>query len=321
MAKLLTIFVEHPVIFLGYSLNDKYIREIITSIADIVGIENLEKLKDKFIFISRSETEVTKSTRDIQIDNKYLSITDIKLSNFLPIFEVLSSLKRKVPSKLLRCMKEEIYEFSRNSESKEKFGVIDIDNISDEEYKDIEFVIGVGIKKKFSERGYSTFENKDIFEQVLISDEKDDLTSKEYRKLLEITVPSLKRKQASMNLPFNKFLYKASLKINDLDIAKEDKKKLLEFNKKVLTDSTLQNSNSEILKKSLSEIIEDSEFKLSRKLSIITSLPQESIIIEELYNFLLSIKDTCLYGEDINNKSKFYKAVCLYDRIMYMDKI
>lgn len=319
MAKLLTIFVEHPVIFIGYSLNDKYIREIITSIADIVGVENLEKLKDKFIFISRSETEVTKSTREIQIDSKYLSITDIKLSNFMPIFEVLSSLKRKVPSKLLRYMKEEIYEFSKNGESKEKFGVIDIDEISTENYKDIEFVIGVGIKKKISKRGYSSFENTDIFEQILKKDSDDDFTQSDYKNLIEITVPSLKRKQSSMNLPFNKFLYKAELKINDLDIAEEDKQKLIEFNQKDLTDSSFQNSNSDILKKSLSEIIKSHEYSLNRKLSIITSLPTESISVDELYNYLLENKDTCLYGDEAPNKSKFYKAVCLYDRLKFME--
>lgn len=317
MAKLLTIFVEHPVIFIGYSLNDKYIRQIITSIADIVGVENLEKLKDKFIFISRSKSEITKSTREIQIDSKYLSITDIKLSNYMPIFEVLSSLKRKVPSKLLRYMKEEIYEFSKNGESKEKFGVIDIDNISDEEYKDIEFVIGVGIKKKISKKGYTSFENADIFEQILIEDYNDELTESDYKNLIEITVPSLKRKQASMNLPFNKFLYKSTLKIDDLDIADEDKQKLIEFNQKDLTDSSFQNSNSDILKKSLSEIIESHEYSLNRKLSIITSLPTESINIDELYTYLLENKVTCLYGDDALNKSKFYKAVCLYDRLKY----
>lgn len=50
IAKLLTIFIEHPVLFLGYSLNDKYIQKIISSIAKIVGKDNLDKLKDKFIF-------------------------------------------------------------------------------------------------------------------------------------------------------------------------------------------------------------------------------------------------------------------------------
>lgn len=317
MAKLLTIFVEHPVIFLGYSLTDKYIREIITSIADIVGTENLEKLKDKFIFISRTKDKIDINTRDIQIEDKFLRITNIEVFSYKSIFEVLASLKRKVPSKLLRYMKEEIYEFSQNSDSKEQFGVIDISDISDEKYKDIEFVIGIGIKKKFSELGYKSFENKDIFEQILLDDDSDDLTSNDYKNLIEITVPELKRKHINTNLPFNKFLFKSSLKIDDLNISEEDKNKLLEFNEKDLTDSSFFGSNSDLLKKSLQEIIDDNSIIMNKKLAIITSLPLNLIDIELLSNYLLEIKEECLYNNKSSDKSKFYKAVCLYDRIKF----
>lgn len=317
MAKLLTIFVEHPVIFLGYSLTDKYIREIITSIADIVGTANLEKLKDKFIFISRTKDKIDINTRDIQIEDKFLRITNIEVLSYKSIFEVLASLKRKVPSKLLRYMKEEIYEFSQNSDSKEQFGVIDISDISDDKYKDIEFVIGIGIKKKFSELGYKSFENKDIFEHILLDDEDADLSANDYKKLMEITIPELKRKNPATNLPFNKFLFKASLTIEELNISDEDKNIFLEFNKKDLSDSTLSSGNSESLKKSLKEIIEDSSINIVRKLSIITSLPIDKIDVELLYKYLLEIKEECLYNIKSANKSKFYKAVCLYDRIKF----
>ena len=317
MAKLLTIFVEHPVIFLGYSLTDKYIREIITSITDIVGTANLEKLKDKFIFISRAKDKIDINTRDIQIEDKFLRITNIEVLSYKSIFEVLASLKRKVPSKLLRYMKEEIYEFSQNSDSKEQFGVIDISDISDDKYKDIEFVIGIGIKKKFSELGYKSFENKDIFEHILLDDEDADLSANDYKKLMEITIPELKRKNPATNLPFNKFLFKASLTIEELNISDEDKNIFLEFNKKDLSDSTLSSGNSESLKKSLKEIIEDSSINIVRKLSIITSLPIDKIGVELLYKYLLEIKEECLYNIKSANKSKFYKAVCLYDRIKF----
>lgn len=309
IAKLITIFVEHPVIFLGYSLNDRYIRKIITSIMDIVGADNFVKLKDRFIFVSRNLSVTDMSTKDIDIEGKSLTITKIDIPNYLPIFEILANLKRKIPSKFLRHMKEEIYEFSKNSDSKEKFGVIDIEHISDEEYKDIEFVIGVGIKKKFSERGFTCFENADIFERILV--EEDDFTKNDYLNLLEITIPMLKRKN-NINLPFNIFLDKISKTIDDLSIDDNMKNELKEFNLKNLKDGTASKS---VTYNSVKQIIEENSLNTSRKLVEFTALERNSIDIDELKEYLLSVKKECLYGSAGHVKSKFYKAVCLYDRL------
>jgi hypothetical protein len=50
-AKLLTIFVEHPVIFLGYSLSDSDVTAVLVSIAKVLTTENLSRLRDRLIFV------------------------------------------------------------------------------------------------------------------------------------------------------------------------------------------------------------------------------------------------------------------------------
>lgn len=50
-AKLLTIFMEYPIIFIGYSISDSNIRDILSSIVKCMSNEQVEMLKNKFIFV------------------------------------------------------------------------------------------------------------------------------------------------------------------------------------------------------------------------------------------------------------------------------
>ena len=50
-AKLLTVFVEHPVIVLGYSAGDEDVARILTEVARLMTRANLPHLKGKLIFV------------------------------------------------------------------------------------------------------------------------------------------------------------------------------------------------------------------------------------------------------------------------------
>jgi len=62
-SKLLTIFMEHPIIFMGYSINDDNILSILSSIAECIPANKLDELKKRFFFIEWNNTE---SDDDIQ---------------------------------------------------------------------------------------------------------------------------------------------------------------------------------------------------------------------------------------------------------------
>lgn len=94
-AKLLTIFVEHPIIFIGYSLSDENIQQIIDSIVKCVDTKNLEKLKDRLIFVEwekNADYDMRDSTMKLP-ENKVLPIKLIKTDSFEPVLETLSTLK------------------------------------------------------------------------------------------------------------------------------------------------------------------------------------------------------------------------------------
>lgn len=53
-AKILTIFLEHPIIFLGYSISDKNIESILKAIVKCLSPSNLNKLIERLIFVERN---------------------------------------------------------------------------------------------------------------------------------------------------------------------------------------------------------------------------------------------------------------------------
>ncbi len=54
-SKLMTLFVEHPIIFIGYSLDDSNIRTLLHSISKVLNQEKLNKLSRNLIFLKRSK--------------------------------------------------------------------------------------------------------------------------------------------------------------------------------------------------------------------------------------------------------------------------
>lgn len=199
-AKLLTIFVEHPIIFLGYSLSDENIQQIIDSIVRCVDSSNLDKLKDRLIFVEwKSGQEFEMKDSSIKLpDNKVLPIKLITTDSFEPIFKTLSSLKRQIPVKVLRKLKNSVVEFVKTSNPTSKIYVQDINAITDD--SDIEYAIGVGVADQFiSSQGYKAIDGTDIIEDILHDNKKYDA-----EKLLEHTFPSLLKGNAYV--PIFKYL-------------------------------------------------------------------------------------------------------------------
>jgi len=147
-AKLLTIFVEHPVLFLGYSLSDPNIQLILTSIASILTQENISKLQDRLIFVQWDPNVSTpRMTQTVfPVESVSLPIHQITVSNYAEIFGVLSSLKERIPVSFLRKWQKQITELVRTSDPDEKTFVRDIDDAVN--LADMEIVIGVGLQQK-----------------------------------------------------------------------------------------------------------------------------------------------------------------------------
>jgi hypothetical protein len=185
-SKLITIFVEHPIVFIGYSIADENIRALLKSISLCIGPENIQKLQDNLIFVDRNESMGGPKieTSCLYFDSVEIPIRVIRTTNFSPIYTAISNLERKLPARVLRFCKERIYEIVRGTNPDKKIAVLDFDKIDDP--NSCEIVFGLGVLGQFSELGYIAITIADLFEDLVLESKKYDPD-----KLLQITFPSL----------------------------------------------------------------------------------------------------------------------------------
>lgn len=166
-AKLLTIFVEHPVIFLGYSLSDDNIREILRQIASCLTNDNIQQLQDRLIFVQHDAANKGDSfeTSVMTIGQYTVPVTIIRTNDYTRVYQPISALRRRFSARLLRKMKEHIYDLVKSNDPKEKLAVIDINDADD--FDDLEVVYGVGVLPKLGSAGYTPISRVDLLKDVM----------------------------------------------------------------------------------------------------------------------------------------------------------
>lgn len=126
-AKLITIFIEHPVVFLGYSISDSNIQEILQSIVACLDNANIQKLQDNLIFVEWTSDEdyaMTIERQDIMMANKVnLPVIKIKTHSFKDVYELLQYYERSIPANVLREYKKQFLKLSslRNQRNRYMF--------------------------------------------------------------------------------------------------------------------------------------------------------------------------------------------------------
>lgn len=201
-AKLITIFVEHPIVFIGYSITDPHIQAIISDISRCLGAERLGKLQENLIFVVRANGADSSVGQGVMtIGETNINYTLVTTDDFGEVYAAIDTVKRQVPARILRFLKEQMYELVKSTNPEEKMSVVDIDDIQDKD--DIEFVVGVGVAEQhkaqvenaekaqaetLSKHGYKGISVDDIFLDVIRPKSKFNA-----EELLEIVYPTFKR--------------------------------------------------------------------------------------------------------------------------------
>jgi hypothetical protein len=308
-AKLITLFVEHPIVFIGYSLTDKNIASLLKSIVAVLGADNIAKLQNNLIFVQRSTEEVGEYNQTyLTIDGGQIPITIVKAKSFVQIYESLDAVKRKIPARVLRLCKEQLYELVKSATPEAKLCVVDLDKI--EKKEDVQFIVGVGLANDHTNAiGYQAISMIDLFKDVLSDEGKYDAV-----KVLENTVSSLGR--GATYVPVFRYLRGCGI-----DTEKKYIDSKFNVDKHILASPSDYASSSYARAYLASEKGKDAGEIISsnppEKAAIFLAyLPREKFDLELVRKFLLSNIDR--FDSSYGSYSTFFrKLACLLDRYTF----
>ncbi len=322
-AKLLTIFVEQPVFFLGYSIDDKNIQEILKSIVSCLSKDRIEKLKDRLIFCKweRGISKPVFEDYSMFIGGAVIPMKILKLDSFIPFFEVLAERKNRLPIRILRNMQNMIYDFVKSNDSKGKIYVSDDLNKLEDEHK-VEFVYGIGLKDKIPDIRLPNIGLKGITLQDLLKDVLEDKGWNHSNIATEV-LPRITN-SSTKYIPFFKYLRLAKCldEKGNLVKAKFSDENFINrvnginqtsffpgenyFKKKNIINQKYQ---------SLQDLIEDCSFL--HCVMYIPLLEGDKIDLDILNSFLTKYNTPEIFKSSHKNCTDFRRIICLYDYLKY----
>ena len=307
-AKLMTIFMEYPIIFLGYSISDSNIRNIMQSIVNCLDEQQLRKLEDRFIFVEYNpeaqNAEVTPFA--IMIDGKPLSMRKIVLSDFIPLYSAIGSKQAKLPLRILRRFKEELYSYVVTNTPTATLRVASID---DQRLNDEDLVLAIGRADQLGLKGLSGINGNDWYRNIILED--IDFTADE---LLEHAFPSVWQQNSGI-VPLNKYLSMATKDFPHCRAVAQEQ----DFDH--IISATIKKYRSRLgAYKTVKQVWENEKSNLIRSTELIAYLPEEDMDIRQLEDVLKEIfkeNPQILSNGTTPVRTNIRRLIRIYDYLKY----
>ncbi|MEQ9825361.1 MAG: SIR2 family protein [Puniceicoccaceae bacterium] len=309
-AKLITIFVEHPIIFIGYSLSDPNIISLLSDIIVGLGEDQVKKIQNNLIFIQRSKPDRPEAfeSSTIVVGSLHLPVTRIVTSDFAQTYASISSVRRKIPARVLRFFREQIYDLVKEEDPEKRLYVVDYEDI--ENHEEVEFVVGVGvINEHLSNVGYTSVGPRELFDNLI-----NGVNQLSADSVLKSTLPKLANGRKRIYLPVYKYLNEIGIRTlegyegSGYDFNNVLQTKIEDYRSQIFTRQ--YNTNCKDMS------IEDLkiQYPVEKVAAFIPFMNEEDIPVDSLRQFLSDNFELHFEG---NYTTNFIKLSCLLDLLEF----
>lgn len=213
-AKLLTLISENPVIFIGYSLNDPNMHQILTDLVGCLTDDQIRKLNNHFYLVDYEKGQQELIEKEFMfVAHSYhnaktsFPISVISTDNYLKVYKELSTLTPSMHintvKQVKRIVKEIVVESTEANEEKDEVITILLEDISKLDESHQKFAIAIGNAKEMTSNlfGYQTRPVQSIFEDILFDNQNFN-----HKQLITGTYENVYLK-TKRKLPLYKYIY------------------------------------------------------------------------------------------------------------------
>lgn len=316
------IFMEHPIVFLGYSISDNNVQKILSNIVKCLDSNLVDRLSNKLIFIewnpdSKFVPEIVSAHINFRDPDFILPITKITINDFSPIYRGLKNFKRKIPLKILRLFQETAYRIVIKESPESKILLADLEGANKDQ---LEFVFGHGVISHFGTKGIFGIERPDIFRHHIGVE-----TTYKSSDIFEALHKNIK---GNALVPIGRYFFESGrlsnsgngIEISIPDNFTEAQKIVINgyIDRKFNDNRGYSSSTVENFRRNYSSIESiTKDFDIADTIKIILCLEENSVDVDALGNYL------CLnYEIAVNQGGTFINhLVCFYDHIKYISPL
>lgn len=309
-AKLMTIFMEYPIIFIGYSISDSDVQMILGNIVECLPKDKISALQNRFVFVDYQKdfNDCEVSAHSLIIDGKLIEMTKVTLSDFSILYDALAVKKAALPVKLLRRFKNELYTFALTQQPGPAMQVAALDDGRIDENM---LALSIGLASTGVYGLARAVNSEQWYRNIVLHDSMYSCD-----KMLEYVYPEL-AKQNSWKLPPWYYIVNSSYK------SKMAEERAPYSYSDIVTEAAIKRNKTAIAGRSAMEIWMDEKDNLLKAIRLLGFLPEEKIDVDQYQQILERIFEknvNILSSLSAVDRSNLNRMIRIYDYLRYGQK-